>query len=1323
MSDSYSNQPNGYGAPSGGYGQGAPGQNQQGYGQQPGGYAGQSGQYGQNQQGQFGSQQGQPGYGQQQPGGYAGQPAQQGQFNQQGQFAPPPPQPRPRPQLLKSSKLDWVRDIGGAALPLIALVMVWHVAQTRSGIALTATEIAPVLTSIVAALAGILQIVTRFGIVGMPQNTLYLIRAGAQVPFIVTFVVYFVFDVVNAITTSSKFDGSLDVAFIGLGAGAAVALAGAALNVQSRDYETGPNRDQVNPIAVTATKVLSWLLIGVVALGALVLIIGSIMFGAALSDAIGSYDSVNPVGIILKVVFGVLLALAIGLAPALLANLGSEPARIATIAIGAAVLLAWILDGTFGLAFSITGIESVVPLAAFSGGAGFVPFALVAAAPLGALALSPEAQRSTKPIEPTVRWFSALGLSLLAIAAVALTAALGAIGSFIPVYDGAEQDSGRVTLTVIILVLSVVIAGAAVYGYFVLRGKATPPQQLHQGGFPQQGQPQQQAAGQLPRISQLVLLIITGGIAGVGIIAMIFGLIEQRMSNAIGASTVPAVYIFAIYVLLPLILAAGVLFVPALKQHFVATGTALKTGGQGGQNFGQQPGGQFGQGQHQGGQYGQQGPQQGQSQQQGQGQPFGQQQPGFGAQGYGQQQPGPQQGYGQQEQQGYGQQHQQFGQQQGNQQQGDQGNQGYGQQPQQGFGQSNQQQSFGQQQGQYGQQQSGAEQSGGYGQRDAAGAQGQYGQQDAPNQSQGGYGQPPQPGNAFGQPAQGGYGQQQADAAPAQNEQASFGQPVAAQQQSPFGGYGQPAASEQAGATEAASDSASVNDSAIASDSATAETQRDENAADSGFGAPAWAGFGAAAAGTAAVGAAAASSNDDESTESNADAASGATTEAEASTGYTGYGAPSTSESTDDAASDATNEAETSSDSAAEQASNDEPASESTTDAAPFGGYAGYGTSASSTDEANTDSANADEASADTADSTEPEAAVAGTEQSGGYGFQSSTQQSSSAWGSLETGATPTRSESPVAESADADTATEQGTETASDEASADSTGYGAPAASYGDAPVADSTVTEDASGEPEAQTESGWTPGWSTDSSATDATPAETSGTATETTEAATDDSQSYASTYGEQPSADFGDATESTESVSDEAPAQDSGYSYGYQPSVNFGGGDDQAAAESATSDDASVESTQSAGAETPAQDSGYSYGYQPSVNFGGNTSQQTDASSASVPASSTTEANTEQGYGYLSQPEQSAPTGVEAPEAQDAPQEPARVDLPSLARRALESDASASELEAMKEHRELWPYLAAAPAASPELLDWLGQTNDPTVLAYLRNRGHQA
>ena len=48
-------------------------------------------------------------------------------------------------------------------------------------------------------------------------------------------------------------------------------------------------------------------------------------------------------------------------------------------------------------------------------------------------------------------------------------------------------------------------------------------------------------------------------------------------------------------------------------------------------------------------------------------------------------------------------------------------------------------------------------------------------------------------------------------------------------------------------------------------------------------------------------------------------------------------------------------------------------------------------------------------------------------------------------------------------------------------------------------------------------------------------------------------------------------------------------------------------------------------------------------------------------------------------------------------------------------------ADELMPMTEHRELWPYLASAPSASPELLDWLAGTNDPTVQQYLDARGH--
>ena len=1174
MSDSYSNQPNGYGAPQGGYGQGGSGQNSQGYGQGQygqqgqgqqgqfgqqgqGGYAGQPGQYGQNQQG-YGQQQGQYGQGPQgqfgQPqgqGGYSGQPGQYGQnqqgqygqgqqpYGQQGQFGQPAPQPRPKPPLVKSSKLDWVRDIGGALLPLLALVMVWH---ASSGVVLTAGVIAPLITSIVAALAGILQIVTRFGVVGMPQNTLYLIRAGAQVPLIVTFIVYFVFEIVTSFSSSTDIMNFSGVEFAGLGAGAAVALSGAALNIQTRDYEAGERRDQVNPVAAIAVKSYNWFLVGAAAVAIIVLIISTIIFASSINDTLGSYGSINPAGIIIKLLAGVLITAAVAIAPALLASLGSEPARLATIAIGAAALLAWILDGTFGLAFSIGGIEGFVPAVAFTTSIGLIPFALLGAAPLGVSALAPEAQRITKPIDDTTRWFSALGLGLLTIAAVAVFTVISSIGAFIPVYEGAELEGGRVAMTVIILVLSVIIAGAATYGYFVLRGKAKAPEQLQ--GYQQAPQ---QSGGQLPRVSQLVLLVVTGGIAAVGIIAMIFGLIEQRMDDFAAADSVPAIYILAFYVLLPLILAAGVFFVPELKQHFAATGTALKTGGQG---FGQQPGGQFdpgqqGQGQHPYGQTGQQGGPHGQ--------PFGQQ-PGFGAQGYGQQQPGPQQGYGQQ---AYGQQGQ-----------GDGQNQQFGQQNQQGQGSQ-----FGQNQPQ------------GYGQQNQ-----QFGQPGHPEQ-QGQYDQ-----DARGQ--QGGYGQQ--------NAQGHFGPDARGQQ----GGYGQPEAREQG------------------------DSYRDDRAPEHGFGAPSWAGFGAAAAGTAAAGAAVASAGDDESrdhdTASSAAATENSATEDEAATGAE----PAFGEANLDGA-----------------ASGDETAPSDTNESSQWG------------DSLQAPAGSATEASGVEEPATQPAA-------------------SDSAWGSLATGATPTQPADSIHDAA------------AYDEAQ----------------PSAAEAVGAD-TGE-DAADESTAAPGW---------------GATEHQLEGATGDELTEQSWRDQSDAPEDGPETANGEPV-DQTPAQDSGYSYGYQPSVNFGGADEQQSEQSAAEQDApavdfggqETAAEETPAQETPAQDSGYSYGYQPSVNFGGD--QQRDGQSPAEESTASEAAVADensgyQGYGYQ------ANTGVEAPAPQDAPQKPEQVDLPGLARRALEADASAAELDAMKEHRELWPYLAAAPSASSELLDWLAQTNDPSVLAYLRNRDHRA
>jgi hypothetical protein len=160
------------------------------------------------------------------------------------------------------------------------------------------------------------------------------------------------------------------------------------------------------------------------------------------------------------------------------------------------------------------------------------------------------------------------------------------------------------------------------------------------------------------------------------------------------------------------------------------------------------------------------------------------------------------------------------------------------------------------------------------------------------------------------------------------------------------------------------------------------------------------------------------------------------------------------------------------------------------------------------------------------------------------------------------------------------------------------------------------------------------------------------------------------------------------------DEQPAEPQAPAEVPQPTEAQQAASEEAAAEQAQSEQADAQQEGS----SSSYDSGYSYGYQPTVNFGSGDQAQ--------PA----QAQSEQ-----AQPEQ--PAEAEPQEQQAAP------DLPALARRALDPSASAEELEPMKEHRELWPYLATAPSASPELLDWLAQTDDPTVLAYLRNRGHQA
>lgn len=589
MTDSNWNPPSGGQQPGqpGQYGQGQPQFNQPGFGQDASGQGsagqgGQAGQFGQPQQnpGQQGA--GQQGFGQQgagQPGSQFGGP-QQGQFDpsqgygqQPGQYGQQPGQPgqpgysqpgagpqipgqnfgqpgfgqqqqpqRQAPQAVKGSALDWVRDIGAPVLLLLSLVMVWGIDPDRSnGIALTAVTVAPLITVLVAALGAIFQLLARFGLLPLSPQLAYYVRSGAQAPLIVTAVVYTVLDIVGGFQAADGRFNNLE--FLGLGAGVGIALLGSVLVVQGRDYELRAIGGLQSPLGRTMAlvgKVLLYGFVGLVAIGLLIWIITSFIF-------MGNIEMFTP---LVGVLGTLLLVLAFVIFPAVLFVLGSEPGRLVLLAVGMAAAAALLVDGTFGLGFSILGVESS---ATFQ----FVPYLLVFAAPLGGLTIAPHAMADRKPIHPTQRWFSAAGLGLLVVAASALAFIVVAVYALIPkdfgIFGSASLEDGRLVLTIMMLVMALAIGAAAVLAYLSIRG------------------PQVKA-------SQTQLIAMVGGAAVVGFILMILALVEQRLDGFDTASVLPAIYPTTTLFFLPLIVALGLLLPKEVRQHFQSTGTALKFG-------------------------------------------------------------------------------------------------------------------------------------------------------------------------------------------------------------------------------------------------------------------------------------------------------------------------------------------------------------------------------------------------------------------------------------------------------------------------------------------------------------------------------------------------------------------------------------------------------------------------------------------------------------------------------------------------------------------------------------------------------------------------
>ncbi|MEF3322729.1 hypothetical protein PV375_03385 [Gulosibacter sp. GYB002] len=699
------------------YQQGQPPYGQQpqpGYGQQPqfagqGGGDGQYPGYGQQPQQAGPNQQAGPDqqqYGQQQYG--------QQQYGQQGQYGQQAPQ-RPQAQPMQGATwLDWVRDIGGPALLLIALVMVWNISENRFGVVLTATSIAGVLTAIVAAAGGGFMMLVRFGMVPVAPKLAHLIRLASQAPFIIAALVYLILEIITAFIVSGG-NGS-GPGQLGIGAGMAIGLAGCALIIQPRDYEMlalGGIQSPAASLHRLVNKIGTFAVVAVTGLGILL----SIVVNVILMNAAVPYADSATGYLLLNLIAGVVLVAAIVGFPLILMVMGSEAGRLAMLSVGAAAGLALLLDGTFGLLFSADGIDSVL-------GSGY---SLTMAAVAGAIALSPATIATRKPMDQTARWFSGASLALLAGAGVAASVLLSAVGFLT---SGAQEPA----LMIVLLVFALLAGGAAVFGNILL------------------GQRREST-------KQMMLLIVLGATAVLGLVAVIIGTIQLHDFKGLmfGTPAAAPVHLLAALVLLPLIVLAGVFFQPQMKEFFQSRGLALQLQNAGGQQQGQFGQGNFGQ-QGQPGQFGQQQGQYGQGDF-GQQNQFGQQQ-GYGQHGQsasGQQNwgqsssqqygsPDQQSQYGQQDQ--YGQQGQQAADQQG---WGQQSSQQYGQQDaaqqnqhgQQGqpgqFGQQHQsaQANFGQQQNQYGQQ---AADQQGWGQQSQFGEAGQHGHQDAGQQNQYGNG-------------------------------------------------------------------------------------------------------------------------------------------------------------------------------------------------------------------------------------------------------------------------------------------------------------------------------------------------------------------------------------------------------------------------------------------------------------------------------------------------------------------------------------------------------------------------------------------------------
>ena len=318
---------------------------------------------------------------------------------------------------------DYVRDVVGLLLLVASLQLVWNGAGTSA--ASVAWVLAPTLLSVVS-LA--LPYLARFG--AFPTSwTVHSTRRARvllNAPYVLAVTAQVVLDVVNR----SRFEG--------VGAAAALGLAGALLAATPRASELGPEPHDAGPTGAWSrvTAVLA-------ALAGVGLLAWVVLYVVEMADRTSSGDRT---GAILALLAVTLVALAL-LAPVLAAAFGRSVAwSRALVAVAVAqVLVLFVTDGT--------AIRSLVETVHAIRDAGFLPtgFGLVLLPAVAVLAASPAVRRRAAVQNPAVAWFDTVRTTLLLQALLALALAVASVLQ-IWVADGRVAD--LVPAAVVLLVIA-----------------------------------------------------------------------------------------------------------------------------------------------------------------------------------------------------------------------------------------------------------------------------------------------------------------------------------------------------------------------------------------------------------------------------------------------------------------------------------------------------------------------------------------------------------------------------------------------------------------------------------------------------------------------------------------------------------------------------------------------------------------------------------------------------------------------------------------------------------------------------------------------------